>query len=472
MIRQYLGIFFACLLLSACAPGTSVRPDQLVFPELEFDFPTVDYQRLNNGMHLYLLPDHELPLVELSLTIGGGSSLDDLQKVGISSLFASVLESGGAGGRDPQQLEDELERMAAELSVSRGAYSTTISMSLRSRDLEPGLDILADLLRRPRFDQERFDLSLKHLREGVRRQNDDPSSIAGRTLAKASYGDHPFGRETTLKTIDRIKRDDLLEIHRTYFQPSNMWLAVSGDVDTGQLVALLDERFGDWKSTEVPSLDPPALPESSSPTVWVAEKDVPQTTILMGHQGIEKSNPDMFALKVANYILGGGGFNSRMMREVRSNRGLAYSVYSYFQVGRILPEMFIASSETKASSTIEVVELMRDLMQQLRVEQVGEEELLLAKESLINSFVFAFDSSQSIVNRRVRLDYYAYPPKYLETYREKVATVTVEDVQRVAQKYLHPDQLQIVLVGKTADFDKDPSVLGIDVQQVALDVIE
>lgn len=469
MIRHYLGLFCICLLLAACAPATSVRPDQLSFPDLVFDFPTVEYQRLNNGMHLFLLPDHELPLVELSVTVGGGSSLDDPQKAGISSLFASVLESGGAGERSPQQLEDELERLAAELSVSRSSYSTTISMSLRSRDLERGLEILADLLRRPEFDQERFELSRKQLREGVRRQNDNPSSVAGRTLAKVIYGDHPFGSHATLESIERIERSDLLENHRIYFQPDNMWLAVSGDVDAGQLVTLLDQQFSDWQSTGIPSLEPPNLPGSSSPSVWVAEKDIPQTTILMGHQGIEKNNPDLFALKVANYILGGGGFNSRMMREVRSNRGLAYSVYSYFQVGRILPEMFIASSETKASSTIVVVELMRSLMQQLRDEPVSEEELSLAKESLINSFVFAFDSSQSVVSRRVRLDYYDYPPNYLETYRDNLAAVTVEDVQRVAKQYLQPDQLQIVLVGRLADFDKDPSVLGLPVQQVELD---
>ncbi|HKJ05219.1 MAG TPA: pitrilysin family protein [Geopsychrobacteraceae bacterium] len=469
MSRLVFAAIFFCLLQLACTPATTVRPDQLTFPELEFDFPTVEKRQLDNGMRLYLLPDHELPLVELSLTVGGGSTLDDPRKSGISNLFAAVLENGGAGDRSPQQVEDELEEMAAELGVSRDDYSTNIVMSLRSQDLHRGLNLLADLLRRPQFDQKRFELSRKQLRERVRRQNDNPSSIAGRTLAKATYGEHSFGRFATLESIDRIERSDLLEIHQAYFQPNNVWLAISGDVEPDLLVPTMNRLFGDWQSSGIPDLDPQPLPKADDPAVWVANKDIPQTTILMGHRGIEKDNPDLFALKVANYILGGGGFNSRMMREIRSNRGLAYSVYSYFQVGRRLPQMFVASCETKASSTIAVVELMRSLIQQLREEPVTEEELSLARESLINSFVFAFDDSQSVVSRRVRLDFYDYPPQYLEDYREKIAAVTVEDVQRVAREYLHPDQLQIVLVGKTADFDRDPDVLGPPVRQVDLE---
>lgn len=472
MIRNCLGFVFVLLLLVGCTPPASVRPDQMSFPELKFDFPTVKHQQLMNGMQLYLLPDHELPLVDLTVTVGGGSSLDDPNKTGLSNLFSAALETGGAGERSPQQLEEELEQMAAELSVSRSSYSTTFSMSLRTRDLARGLEILSDLMRRPGFDVERFELSRKQLRERIRRQNDEPSSIAGRTLSKAVYGDHSFGRHATLESIDNIRRDDLLDLHGRFFQPDNVWLAVSGDIDAQPLIALLDQLFGDWQTVGAPSLAPEPLPEGDEPAVWMVEKDVPQTTILMGHRGIEKNNPDMFALNVANYILGGGGFNSRMMREVRSNRGLAYSVYSYFQVGRLLPEMFIASCETKAATTIEVVELMRDLMQQIKEEPVSAEELELAKESLINSFVFAFDSSQSVVNRRVRLDYYDYPPQYLETYREKIAAVTVEDVQRVARQYLHPDRLQIVLVGRKSEFDREPSVLGLPVQYVDLNDVE
>jgi zinc protease len=201
----------------------------------------------------------------------------------------------------------------------------------------------------------------------------------------------------------------------------------------------------------------------------IADKKIPQTSIRMGHPGISKDNPDYFALQVANYILGGGGFNSRMMREVRSNRGLAYSVYSYFQAGRRLPELFVASSETKTASTVEVVALMRQLMQQMIDEPVTEKELQLAKQSLINSFVFAFADSHSVISRKVRLDFYDYPQGYLETYQEKVAAVTVADVQRVAATYLHPDLLQIVLVGDSDAFAAQANSLGLPMETIVLE---
>jgi zinc protease len=193
---------------------------------------------------------------------------------------------------------------------------------------------------------------------------------------------------------------------------------------------------------------------------------------LLGHTGIDKDNPDVFALKVANFILGGGGFNSRMMREIRSDRGLAYSVYSYFDVGRRLPGLFIAGSETKSTSTVEVVQLLQQLIEQIRDEPVSEAELELAKKSLINSFIFAFENSHSIVSRKVRLDYYDYPKDYLETYRQKLAAVTVADVQRVAHKYLHPDLLQIVLVGNSQTYRNDIEKLGFPVESVDLQTAE
>ncbi|MDT8421070.1 MAG: pitrilysin family protein [Desulfuromonadales bacterium] len=472
-MKSVFYVLLGALLLTGCAGKTDVRPDQLVFPELVFELPEVEHVELANGLQLYMLADHELPLVDVTVTVGGGSIFDEHDKAGVSSLFATLLETGGAGDRSPLQLEEELERMAAELSVGRSAYATTISLSLRSQDLQRGLAILADLLRRPRFDPERLEVARNKIREGIRRRNDEPASVAGWALARSVYGDHPFGRHATLETVARIERDDLLNMHRRYFHPDNIWLSVAGDVAPETFRKQLEEVLGDWRAAGVVLPDPPPYtePPESNRTIFV-EKDVPQTTILMGHRGIEKNNPDMYALRVANFILGGGGFNSRMMREIRSNRGLAYSVYSYFEVGRRLPEMFVAGSETKCASTIEVAGVMLDLIRQLREEPVSQEELELAKQSLINSFVFAFDSSRAVVDRRVRIDYYGYPEGYLERYRERIAAVTIEDVQRVARTYLRPDQMQIVLVGRSAEFDQDPTALGCPVEQVDPDGLQ
>jgi zinc protease len=192
-------------------------------------------------------------------------------------------------------------------------------------------------------------------------------------------------------------------------------------------------------------------------------KDLPQTTILLGERGIDKSNPDLYALRVMNFILGGGGFNSRLMREVRSNRGLAYSVYSYFEIGRRLPGLFIAGSETQTTTVAEVVELMRAQMAEITREPVSDEELELAKESLINSFVFAFDNPHDIVTQTMRLDYYDYPPDYLEGYRDRVAAVTVQQVLSAARRYLDPETQVIVLVGELGDLSKSTEAFGLPV---------
>jgi len=468
---RYVFYFLVAFLLSACSQNflnSQVRPDELTFPPLEFNFPEVTQQHLNNGIKLYLKEDHELPLVELTVLIEGGSIYDPLDKTGLSQFFAKTLSTGGTESLTPEKLEAELESMAAILTVSSSSYAYEINLSLHRNDLQRGVEILADLLRRPRFNAERMELVRHQMLESIYRKNDDPSSIAGRILGEAVYPGHPFGAFPTEAIVSAFNREDLLQLHQHYFHPQNMWLAASGDVKQADLVTLLDQQFGDWQSTESLLREIPSLPASPSREVYLADKDIPQTTILMGHPGVSKDNPDVFALRVANYILGGGGFNSRMMREIRSDRGLAYSVYSYFQVGRILPELFIASSETKSGSTVEVVELMQQLIKQMRDEPVSAAELDLAKKSLINSFVFAFSDTHSVVNRKLRLDYYGYPKNYLENYRQRVAAVTVADVQRVARQYLHPDKLQIVLVGDSEKYADAIGRLGLPVKRIDL----
>ena len=468
---RYFFYLLAGILLSGCSHNfldPQVRPDELTFPPLEFSFPEVARQQLNNGMKLYLKEDHELPLVELSLMIEGGSIYDPPDKAGLSQFFAKTLSTGGTESLSPEKLEEELESMAAILTVSSSSYAYEIDLSLHRKDLRRGIEILADLLQRPRFDEKRMELVRQQMLESIYRKNDDPSSIAGRILGEAVYPGHPFGAYPKAEVVSGFTREDLFALHQRYFHPQNMWLAVSGDVQQDNLVTLLEQQLGEWPPTQSFLREMPSLPPTPSGEIFLADKDIPQTTILMGHPGVSKNNPDVFALRVANYILGGGGFNSRLMREVRSNRGLAYSVYSYFQVGRQLPEMFIASSETKCESTVEVVQLMLQLIKQMRDEPVSDAELDLAKKSLINSFVFAFSDTHSVVSRKARLDYYAYPENYLENYRQKVAAVTVADVQRVARQYLHPGKLQIVLVGDSEKYADAIGTLGLPVKKVDL----
>lgn len=467
MRRLLLPVLLLVLLLPACAPSLpAVRPDRLTFPPLVFHVPEVETVELPNGIRLYLKEDRELPLVQLTAMLGAGSIGEPAAKTGLGSLFAAVLRTGGAGDYAPDALDRTLERLAADLGAATDTYATTIDLSLQASDLETGLEILADLLRRPTFAPERLELARKQAIEGIRRQNDEPGEIASRALMQALYGDHPLGRTPTVASVSSVGRGDLVDFHRRYFHPNNLWLAVSGDFDRAALLALIERTLGDWPRAEFTPQAIPPVAAAAAPVVLVGEKNIPQTTILIGELGIDKDAPDLHAVRVMNHILGGGGFNSRLMREVRSNRGLAYSVYSYFQVGRRLPGPFIAGCETKSTSTIEVVRLLRRLTAQMREEEVSTGELALAKESLINSFVFAFTDSHEVVSQLLRLDFYDYPPGYLETYRDRVAAVTAGDVLRAARKRLHPERQTLVLVGDASAFDADPADLGLPVKPI------
>lgn len=469
MLRWITG--FLLLLLAGCTVASPTLPDprRMEFAPLDFTFPEVGRERLDNGMELYLLPDDELPLIDITLMFGGGSIGDPADKTGLGGLFAAVWRTGGAGERTPEQVDADLDQRAINLGIGTDSYATSFSLSLRKEDLSFALELLRDLLLRPGFAEERLDVARRQAIEAVRRRNDSPSGIASRNLQAALYPGHPLGRESSIESLGAISRDDLLAFHRRFIHPDNLLFGISGDFQPDDLRRQLQGLFGGWSPGGGISQEIPPLPAPPDGRLLVADRDLTQTTILIGDRGIEKSNPDFYPLQVLNYILGGGSFNSRLMREIRSNRGLAYSVYSHLQVGRRLPGLILVGGETKSGTTIEVVKLMRREMDRLRAEQVGDEELRLARESLINSFVFAFDDRHEVVSRAMRLDFYDYPAGYLENYRQRIAAVTAEDIQRVARSYLHPENQTIVLVGQTVDFDAAPAALDLPVEEVKLD---
>jgi zinc protease len=221
----------------------------------------------------------------------------------------------------------------------------------------------------------------------------------------------------------------------------------------------------------VPEQQVPALTRPESGSIQVAAKDLPQTTIVIGDLGLTKDHPEQYVVRVLNYILGGGGFNSRMMREIRSNRGLAYSAYSYFQVGRRLPGPFVAGTETKNASVSPAISLTREIMQDLRNNLVTDDELQLAKESQINSFVFGFENTHSVVSQKMTLDFFGYPEDYLARYRDRIAAVTAADVQRAAREFINLSRQQVVLVGNPEAFRKQLAEFGLPVVDVDLDEV-
>jgi zinc protease len=464
-----LGCFAIPVILSGCVAPQSQRPDQLDYPELAFQLPEVETLVLANGIHLYLKEDKELPLVQMTAMVGSGAMTTPAGKIGFGSLFGSTWRAGGAGERTPEALDEYLDYLAADLSASMGPYTAQLDLSLRSEDMEQGVAVLGDLLRRPTFAAERLELGRLQAQEQLRRQNDSPGAISRRLLMGALYPHHYLGYSPTPESLAAVTRQDLIDFQRRYFAPNNLWIAVSGDFDRKNLLQILNDNFGDWAQREVPEQQLPPITRSESGAIQVVAKDLPQTTIVIGDLGLTKDHPDQYAVRVLNYILGGGGFNSRMMREIRSNRGLAYSAYSYFQVGRRLPGPFVAGTETKNASVLPALSLTREIMQDLRNNPVTDDELQLAKESQINSFVFGFENTHSVVSQQMTLAFFGYPEDYLARYRDHIAAVTAADVQRAAREFINLARQQIVLVGDPEEFGNQLAEFGLPVVEVDLE---
>lgn len=457
-------LFLMCLVATcataASAAGGKADPRTMSFPELRFDIPAAERVVLECGMPVYLLRDAELPIVNITAMVRTGSVYEPAAKAGLAALTGSVMRSGGAGGLEPAKMDDELEFMASAVESGIGPDMGTVSMSSLTRNLDRTLRIFCDVLLRPDFSPKRVDLARKQMIEGLRRQNDDPKGIAEREIIRAIYAGHPLGMVPTFASANAITRQDMIDFHRRFFRPDTMILAVSGNFDRTALLKELNAVFGKPAKTAVPAL--PDIPQPTAdlrPEVLYAKKEVNQTVIRMGQLGITKQDPDLYALRVLDYILG-GSFTSRLTMEIRTNQGLAYNVDSRFDVGRRFSGTFIARTETKAESTGRVITLMKDIIAGMTKAPVSDQELKAAKQYIINSFIFGFTTPDSVVIQRARLEFYGYPAGYLENYRDNIARVTKEDVLAAARRHLKPEAFKLVVVGDSAKFDKPLTAFG------------
>jgi len=450
VIVSLLAVMFLLPVLSVSSGEMTLGdPRQMTFKPVEFTPPTPDRVVLDNGMVVYLLEDHELPLVSVNSTIRTGAWLDPADKIGLAAITGSVMRTGGGGGLSAQQVDEELEQFAADVSISIGRQSGTASLDVLSKDLKRGLQIFAGLLRAPAFEPERLDVAKLQAIESVRRRQDHPGSIVSREFVKLLYGpDHPTARESSVESIKRITRHDVVAFHKQTIHPNGIILGVTGDFDKAAMLALLRETFGDWPAGTVPELKIPDAPDAGgSRLVRFVNKETSQTHLRVGHLTLRENDPDYVALAIANDILGGSSFRSRLFNDVRTRRGLAYSVGSRLNTGIHDQGVWLMRAETKLPSTQEVISRFVENMQRMRTELVTEEELAEAKEAYVNSFVFSFPSASSVVNRLIELEYDGLPKDFLQQVRAKVVALTREDLLAAAKKHFHPDRLTIVAVG-------------------------
>ena len=432
------------------------------FKSLNFVPPKVDRVVLENGMIVYLLEDHGLPLFNVTARIRTGEVYEPPEKAGLASLTGYVLRSGGTMSMPAEKMNEELEFMAASVETSIDRESGSISLSALKKDIDKGLKIFADVVMNPAFPEEKIKMRKDEVIESIRRENDNPSQIAQREFRRIMYDSkHPYSRkvEGTLETIEKITRDDMVSFHRKYFHPNNIILGISGDFNKDEIIKKLNVVFTGWKKEEIRFPEVPKVESRFEKSVNYVYKDINQANVIMGHLGIQRKSPDYFPVMVMNFILGGGSFTARIPGRIRSDEGLAYSAHSAFQTARDLGIFFVAC-QTKLESTNRAISIALEELEKIRKMSVNQEELVQAKETFMNQFIFRFTTSASIVAQKVDIEYEGLPMNYLETYLENVQAVTREDIQRVATKYLHPDAIKILVVGDREKFDKPLDSFG------------
>lgn len=435
-------------------------------PKGPFDFPKLNPLKnppvtqltLKNGIRLFLIEDHRFPTIDMQGLFFASSAFEPAEKAGLAALTGTVLRTGGTKKMPGDQIDRELETMAAAIETSITDESGSIYASILKEDVDKVLPIMADILRRPLFDQEKIDLAKIEARTAISRRNDDIGQIADREFIKLIYGaQSPYARHSEYATIDAISRDDIVAFYKSYFHPDNMWLAVWGDFNSKQMIRKIEAVLGDWPAS---GLKRPALPEVSyefKSTVNCIEKtDVNQSNIVVGHIGGLLSDPDYAALSVMNRIL---SFD-RMFKRIRTDEGLAYSVWGYYGAGYKVPGAFSAGAQTKSESTAKAITIMLDEMKRISSVEVSDEELKRAKDQFLNTYVFKFDSRAKIIRNLLQLAYTGYPLDFSEQLIKKIEAVTKADVLNAAKKHLRPEQVQILVVGKQADFDKPLSTFG------------
>jgi zinc protease len=401
-----------------------------------------------NGMTVILQEAHSLPVVNLQVIIKAGAVLDPEEKAGLAHLTASLLDEGTAT-RSSTQIADAVDFIGAELSAAGGDDYASASLRVLKKDLSTGLELLSDILIRPSFPEPELQRIRQEILGQLIAEQDDPGGVADKAFNQIVFGAHPYHRpsEGTELTLPAIARADVARFYEDYYRPNNTIMTIVGDITESEAADLIKTHFGSWPQKPVPTATFPAAADLEKPIVKLLDKDLTQANIILGHLGIDRRNPDFYAVTVMNYILGGGGFASRLMSNLRDNQGLAYGIYSHFQAGAF-PGTFSVSLQTRNAVAQQAIDGVLAELRKIRTMPVTDRELEETKAFLIGSFPLRMDTSAKIANLLAQIEYHNLGLDYAERYPKLIGAVTKTDIQRVAQKYLDPDHLALVVVAK------------------------
>jgi len=442
------------VLLSA-AQSIPTRPEELRFDELRFEVPDPARYRheLPNGIQVYVAPDSTFPLVSIRIQLRQGSYLEPENKVGLAGLTGSLLRTGGTERLDPATFDEEVEFLAAGISAFGSDSRAGANLDCITPVLDQSMELFFEMLRHPRFDEARIEVEKENVLEAMRQRNDDPEGILAREWDWLLEGETFYrSRRMTKDHLDAISREDLVSFHEKYWRPENMIVTVSGDVDPARILAQLDSYLSDWPGTGAPAPWPPPQPtQEPRPGAYHVEKDIPQGTVVLGHsvaRWTDWENPESKALQILDHILGGSGFTSRITKRIRSDEGLAYDASSSFGFDPLGPGSFTVSFQSKNDTVALATEIALEEIERIRTEPASDEEIAIAKASLIETFPRRFESAAQIAGTYAGDAFIGRSHEYWKRWRDQVRAVTADDVLRVARKYLKPEAIVFLVVGK------------------------
>lgn len=409
--------------------------------------PPVQRTVLPNQLVLLVSEEHSLPVVTWQLLVDAGSWRDPPGEEGLSHLTAKGL-LWGTSTHTGAAIQEELDFMGASLSAAASRDYATLSLRVLKKDLGRGLELFTEALTQPIFPDDELHREAEKTVAAIHAEEDQPGEVAEKTFQKALFPTNPYGHpvEGTPASIAKLTREAVMRFYRSYYYPNNAVLAVVGDITVEEVQAKLRPQLTTWPMGDIPATTSAPAFEPGPKTITI-DRDIAQAHIILGHVGPSRENPDFYALSVMNYLLGGGSFASRLVEEIRDKRGLAYSVASFFEAGK-LPGAFQIVLQTKNTSAQEAISLAVQQMERMRTELVPERELEAAKKALIGSFPLRLATQAQLATFFTRVEYYGLGLDYPAKYPSLIKSISRQDVLRVAQAYLHPKHSILVIVAK------------------------
>ncbi len=469
---KVMTLFCVCALIVLSAAPAWSKAKEINFPKLgKIEVPQPDKVVLENGMTIYLIEDHTLPLFSVSVRMNKcGSYLEPPHKLGLADMTGEVMRTGGTATMTGDEINAELEAIGAYVETGIGSVSGSAGAGGLSEYKEKIVGILADVLRSPVFIEDKIDLARSNQKSGISRRNDDPMGITIREYRKIIYGkDSPYARYAEYSTIEAITRDDIVMFHQMLIHPNNIQLGVVGDFSKDEMLELLKKHFADWPASGMEIPPPPDVVYEFKPGVHYVEKtDLTQSNVLIGHIGGKMGDPDYPATIVMNSVLG-GSFGSRITDNVRSKKGYAYAAQASYTFNYDRPGFFYAYAGTKLESTIDAIRVMKEQIESMQTLPPTETEMKKAKDGWLNSYVFNFDTKGEVLGRMMTYDYYGMPSDYLQQLKEEVENVSPQDVLDVAKRKLNPGNMHILVTGDASKFDGPLTEFG-DVEEIDITI--